>query len=302
MDVTHNIGSLLKWVLLSNTVKRNRQLCLLDCVVLTSHPSDSDGLPPHLASLRRMTETLERETTAAMFDDEFDEFRARADSGGFLLHSWHRRRRQRANNGTNTPRSRPGSADNIRDDDEEEEDTHDTTPPELPSAADTCPIDIPTTKTLGARCHSLSYPGKSYETATDDLWDVSRDMRRRVSTLPETTFRNLSRMKTPLLGQLQRCCPLNENTGGSLRRIRSFKITPKGLVVSTSDGSERDCSGLSRQISSRSASSGCSSSSMVSRSSFTILLTGAKGVGKTHILRQFLLPATHVDTGYSFGE
>ncbi|KAI0213159.1 hypothetical protein LSAT2_001852 [Lamellibrachia satsuma] len=294
MDVTYNIGSLLKWVLLSNTVKRNRQVCLFNSVcVIDRHSPDSTGSPLHVASLRRLTEALERE---AMFEDEFDEYRARADSGGFLLHHWNHRQRH----SKDSPRCAPGSTGDFRD----EDNVMTSEQPSSPPVTDTPPINIPANSNIhnfGPRFHSLSYPGESYENMADDLWDVSMEMRRRVSTLPETTFMKMSRGKTPLLGNLRRCS-VNETSNGVLRRIRSFKITPKGLVVNTSDGSERDSAGLSRHVSSRSGSTECSSPSVASRSSYTILLTGAKGVGKTHILRQFLLPVTHMDAACSFGK
>ena len=283
MDVTCNVDSLLRWVLLSNTVKRNRRLRFVDSVL-------SNGAPQHCTSFRRMMETLDHEDIN-IFEDEFEEFRARADSGGFLLHRWNQRRRRYVENSKKIPRSLPGLTGNSCDDDVGETTELST---ELPTA-DASPIDIlekPVVCNGGARFHSLSYPGKE-----SDLWEVQPEMRHRVATMPESAYYKMSRAKAPLLGHLHRC-PDNESSRGGLRRIRSFKITPKGLVVNNECGSI----GLSRQISNNRSSSEGSTPSVVNRSSYTILLTGAKGVGKSHILRQFLLPATHVDTGYSFGE
>ena len=235
-------------------------------------------------------ETLEHEDIN-VFEDEFEEFRARADSGGFLLHRWNQRRRRYVENSKKIPRSLPGLSGNSCDD-EVGELSEQSTP--LP-IADASPIDIPEKLVVynrDARFHSLSYPGKD-----SDLWEVTTEMRHRVATMPESTFCKMARSKTPLLGYLHRC-PDNETSRGGLRRIRSFKITSKGLVVNNECGTI----GLSRQIGNNSSSSENSSPSVADRSSYTILLTGAKGVGKSHILRQFLLPATHIDTGYSFGE
>ena len=138
-------------------------------------------------------------------------------------------------------------------------------------------------------------------------------MRPRLASMPSPSLRRVVSPKRPSLGQLRVRASGKQDEWRE--RIRCFKITSKGLVR------ERDCyvtppvsppgdgSGETKCLlanigrnnvdaATRENDDDCA----VCQPQYTIVVVGSKGVGKTHIIRQFQTPVNHANISCSFGE